>query len=192
MNATVSRVAPQAVFEKTIRGERVHLVDVRTPGEFDALHAEGARLVPLERFDAGTLAASLGLNEERLGRTEPLYLLCRSGARASQAAEKLLARGYGNVHVVDGGTARWSESGLPVVRGRGVISLERQVQIAIGALVILKVLFGFAISPMFFVLVALIGVGLVFAGVTQSCALASLLARMPWNQAKSGQLRQPA
>ncbi len=192
MSAKLSTVSPQEVFARKSRGETLHLVDVRTPGEFETVHAQGAKLLPLDRLDPATLEPSLGLDSDGVGKSEPLYLVCQSGARAVQAAEKLLSRGYRNVHVVGGGTERWAESGLPVVRGNGVMSIERQVQIAIGSLVILKVLFGFAISPVFFALVALIGGGLVFAGLTQSCAMGTLIARMPWNQRQTCQVKQPA
>lgn len=192
MNASVSSITPQAVFEKKMRGESFHLVDVRTPAEFDALHAEGAKLIPLDLFDSASVEISLGLDKESTGAGKPLYLVCHSGARAGQAAEKLQGRGYSNVHVVEGGTEGWAQHGLPVVRGKPVMSIERQVQITIGMLVILKVLFGFAISPVFFALIALVGGGLIFAGLTRNCALARLLARMPWNQRQSCRVEQHA
>lgn len=182
MNAVISNVSPQEVFTRRGRGEVVHLVDVRTPAEFEAVHADGARLIPLDRFETSAVDAAVGLDLGGAGVTEPMYLVCQSGARATQAAEKLVRRGYTNVHVVDGGTEGWASAGLPVIRGRASMSLERQVQIAVGTLVVFKVLFGFAISPVFFALVALMGAGLVFAGLTQNCAMAKLLARMPWNQ----------
>lgn len=192
MSATISRVSPQAVFERKTRGETIHLIDVRTPAEFDALHADGAKLIPLDRFESEGIDSSLGLDKERGGRTELLYLVCVSGNRATQAAQKLMSRGYRNVHVVEGGTEQWTKLGLPVVRGKAVMSIERQVQIAIGTLVMLKVLFGFAVSPIFFALVALMGAGLVLAGLTQNCVMARLMARMPWNQRQTCQVNQPA
>lgn len=192
MHAAVSTVSPQEVFARKKRGEAIHLVDVRTPGEFNALHAEGAKLLPLDHLDSQAIESMFGRKPTGAGMTEPLCLVCKSGVRATQAAEELIRRGYRNVHVVDGGTERWLASGLPVVRGKGVIAIERQVQIAIGTLVILKVVFGFAISPLFFALIALMGGGLIFAGLTQNCAMAKLIARMPWNQREGFQARQPA
>lgn len=182
MNTTVSNVSPQEVYARQSRGENIHLLDVRTPAEFEALHADGARLLPLDRFESADTDVSTGFYREGVGITEPVYLVCRSGSRATQAAEKMIEQGYSNIHVVDGGTERWASVGLPVVRGKTSISLERQVQISIGTLVMLKVLLGFTISPVFFALAALIGAGLVFAGLTQNCAMAQFLARMPWNQ----------
>ena len=85
---------------------------------------------------------------------------------------------------VEGGTLACVESGLPVVRGMKAISLERQVRIASGLLVLLGALLGWLVHPAFIGLSAFIGAGLVFAGVTDTCGMGMLLARMPWNQVK--------
>jgi rhodanese-related sulfurtransferase len=121
MNITPLKVTPQEVVARKKEGDTVHLVDVRTPSEFDALHVEGAKLLPLDCLDAIAHDPSLGLERDGVGTSEPLYLLCQRGMRASQAAEKLMRRGYWNVHVVDGGTERWAQSGLPVIRGKSVM-----------------------------------------------------------------------
>ena len=112
---------------------------------------------------------------------EPVYLICRSGSRGKQACEKLLSAGYENVVNVEGGTLAWEKAGLPVRRGKKVISLERQVRIAAGSLVLLGSLLGL-LSPWFFALPAFVGAGLVFSGVTDTCGMGLLLAKMPWNR----------
>jgi rhodanese-related sulfurtransferase len=94
-----------------------------------------------------------------------------------------LASGYANLVNVEGGTLAWEQAGLPVVRGKEAISLERQVRIAAGSLVLLGTALGAFVHPAFLGLAAFVGAGLVFAGVTDSCGLGMLLARMPWNQA---------
>ena len=66
--------------------------------------------------------------------------------------------------------------------GSRVISLERQVRIAAGSLVLLGVALGLLVHPAFIGLAAFVGAGLVFAGVTDWCGMGLLLARMPWNQ----------
>ena len=82
-------------------------------------------------------------------KDEPLYLICRSGSRGRQACEKFLAAGFTNVVNVEGGTLACVEAGLPVVRGKKAISLERQVRIAAGSLVLLGVLLGWLVHPAF-------------------------------------------
>jgi hypothetical protein len=74
------------------------------------------------------------------------------------------------------------EVGLPVVRGKKTISLERQVRIAAGLLVLIGSLLGWLVHPVFIGLSAFVGAGLVFAGVTDTCGMGLMLARMPWNQ----------
>ena len=160
-------------------GKKIDLIDVRTPVEFQEVHVADARNLPLNRLDpAAVMQGRNGM------QGEPLYLICRSGSRGQQACEKFLAAGFTNVVNVEGGTLAWAECGLPVVRGKKAISLERQVRIAAGSLVLLGVLLGWLVHPAFIVLSAFVGAGLVFAGVTDTCGMGLLLARMPWNQVK--------
>ena len=112
---------------------------------------------------------------------EPLYVVCRSGSRGQQACEKFLKAGFTNVVNIEGGTMACVEAGLPVVRGKKAISLERQVRIAAGSLVLLGAGLSF-VHPAFIGLSAFVGAGLVFAGITDTCGMGMILARMPWNQ----------
>ena len=90
--------------------------------------------------------------------------------------------GVENLFSVEGGTLAWEKAGLPVVRGREVISLERQVRIAAGLLVVLGVMLGWLVHPGFLALSAFVGAGLVFAGLTDTCGMGLMLAKMPWNR----------
>lgn len=157
-------------------GPPVELIDVRTPVEFRAAHAVGARNVPLSDLDPAALAAG------RPATAGPLYVICQSGSRGRQACEKLQAAGLAGVVNVEGGTRAWVESGLPVNRGKSAISLERQVRIAAGLLVLAGVALGLFVHPYLIGLSAFVGAGLVFAGVTDTCGMGLLLARMPWNR----------
>ena len=120
-----------------------------------------------------------------LAKDQPVYLLCRSGARAAKAVEKLARAGFASGVVVTGGTLAWQEAGLPVERGTvKVISLERQVRIAAGSLVVIGVVLAKLVNPWFIGLSACVGAGLVFAGITDFCGMGLLLARLPWNSRK--------
>ena len=153
------------------------LIDVRTPVEFAEVHVPQAKNVPLDQFDPKTLAIS-----GQLSKDQPVYLLCRSGARATKAAEKLARQGLANAVVVEGGTLAWIDAGLPVNRGKTkVISLERQVRIAAGSLVFIGVLLSIFVHPYFIALPGFVGAGLVFAGITDFCGMGLLLAKLPWN-----------
>lgn len=169
-------INPRRLYETVQSNGSVELLDVRTPVEYEEAHVDFATNVPLDRLNAAEVA------ERRKGSREPLYVICRSGNRARQAAQKLMAAGCEVVNV-DGGVQAWDEAGLPLVRGESrVISLERQVRIAAGSLVLAGALLGFFVHPYWIALSAFVGAGLIFAGVTDTCGMAMLLARMPWNQ----------
>ena len=161
------------VFRRIESGEAIELIDVRTPAEYREVHAEGAKLVPLDALDPKTV------HRDAAGR--PLYVLCKSGSRAAKACGRFAAAGVTGAGIVEGGTSAWEAAGLPVVRGKKVMALERQVRIAAGSLVAIGVGLSFWIHPAFIALSGFVGLGLVFAGVTDTCAMGMLMARMPWN-----------
>jgi rhodanese-related sulfurtransferase len=169
-------ITPQELAQlRKASGQHVVLIDVRTPVEFREVHVDFAHNVPLDRLDPAAIRA------ERSGSAEPLFVICRSGSRGRQACEQLAATGL-NVVNVEGGTAAWDAAGLPVVRGQRAISLERQVRIAAGFLVLLGAVLALTVHPYFIGLSAFIGAGLMFAGITDTCGMGMILARMPWNQ----------
>ncbi len=172
---SVTTITPKQLEELRTTGKTVDLIDVRTPVEYREVHVAWARNVPLDRLDPAAV---------RQSPEEPLYVICRSGNRGRQACEKLLAAGRVNVVNVEGGTLAWAEAGLPVVRGKKAIALERQVRIVAGLLVVLGVVLGWLVHPAFLALSAFVGAGLVFAGITDTCGMGLLLARMPWNRVK--------
>jgi rhodanese-related sulfurtransferase len=175
----VRTVSATDVFERRRGGAAAEIIDVRTPAEFAQVHAEGARLVPLDQLDpAAVMSARNGT-----AAGEPLYVICKSGGRAARACERFEAAGFPNVLSIEGGTEAWQGAGLPVVRGAcRVLSLERQVRIGAGSLVLTGVVLGWWVHPAFYGLAAFVGAGLVFAGVTDWCGMGMLLARMPWNR----------
>jgi rhodanese-related sulfurtransferase len=155
-------------------GQRLDIIDVRTPSEFSALRADIATNIPLHQLDPRAVVDS------RAGG-EPLYLICQSGTRALMACEKFIAAGFANVVCVEGGTAAWESAGLPVVRGKKSLTVEQQVRISMGTLVLLGVILGLLVHPGFLGLSAFVGCGLVYAGITGRCGMATLFSKMPWN-----------
>jgi len=173
----IAVIKPQELAGLCKAGKKIDLIDVRTPVEFREVHLEVARNVPLDQLDPAVVM------QNRNGSTnEPLYVICRSGSRGQQACEKFIKSGFSNVVNVEGGTMACVEAGLPVARGKKAISLERQVRIAAGSLVLLGAVLGWFVDPAFIGLSAFIGAGLLFAGITDTCGMGMLLARMPWNQ----------
>lgn len=154
----------------------VELIDVRTPLEFGEVHVRGAKNVPLDGLNPTAL---LWPNTDA---ARPLYVICRSGTRGAKACAKLAAAGFTNVTNVDGGTQACEQAGLPVVRGKKVMSLERQVRVAAGGIALTGAVLALAVHPWFAAVPAFIGAGLVFAGLTDWCGMGLLLAKMPWNR----------
>jgi len=174
---SITTIHPSELFELSRAGKRIDLIDVRTPLEFREVHLVMARNVPLDRLDAEAILQARSESEN-----EPLYLICRTGSRGKQACERLHKAGLANVVNVEGGTNACVEAGLPVVLGKKAVSLERQVRIAAGSLVILGAVLGWVVDHAFYGLSAFVGAGLVFAGITDTCGMGMLLARMPWNR----------
>ena len=174
---SVTMIHPRELADLRKNGKAIEIIDVRTPMEFCEVHLESARNVPLDVLDP------VAVMKARSGSADtPLYVVCRSGSRGRQACEKFLAAGFTKVVNIDGGTLACIECGLPVLRGKKTISLERQVRIAAGCLVLVGALFGWFVDPAFVFLSAFIGAGLVFAGVTDTCGMGLMLAKMPWNR----------
>ena len=172
---SVSLISPKQLQDRVQAGKHVDLIDVRTPVEFREVHVSFAKNVPLDQLDCTKVT------RERAGAGAPLYVICRSGSRGKQACDMMLAAGCTNVVNVEGGTMAWDQAGLPVVRGKKAISLERQVRIAAGAFALTGAVLSF-IHPYWAGLSAFVGAGLMFAGITDTCGMGMILARMPWNQ----------
>jgi rhodanese-related sulfurtransferase len=162
---SIQTIHPRQLAEQCKRGN-IDLIDVRTPLEFRELHAQGARNVPLEQLEP---AAFMQTRNGTKG--EPLYIICRSGGRGRKACEAFAAAGFTNVVNVEGGTSAWAECGLPIVKGKKAISLERQVRIATGLLVLLGAVLGWLVHPALVGLSAFVGAGLVFSGITDTCGI---------------------
>lgn len=176
---SIATIKPQELANLYKHGKKIDLIDVRTPVEFRDVHVEFARNIPLGQLDAASI-----LQAHDGSTNEPLYVTCQSGSRGKQACEKLQMAGCSNVFNIEGGTLACVAAGLPVVRGKKAISLERQVRIVAGSAVLLGAALGWFVHPAFIGLSAFVGAGLLFAGVTDTCGMGMLLARMPWNQVK--------
>ncbi|WP_299468310.1 rhodanese-like domain-containing protein [uncultured Gimesia sp.] len=163
----------------------VELIDVRTPAEFREVHASIAVNLPLDTLNVEQVKQLQNGN-----LSEPVYLICQSGNRSTKACQKLIDAGLAHVVSVEGGTKAWDQAGLPVERGKKTISLERQVRIAAGFLVLTGALLGMFVNPWFSGLSAFVGAGLMFAGITDTCGMAMMLAKMPWNQVSGSEKKQ--
>lgn len=155
-------------------GTRV--IDVREYPEYAAGHIKGSELMPLGTLDTAS---------EKWNREQAFQVVCRTGRRAEQARQLLDAKGFQSVEVLEGGIEVWKQAGKPVaITEHQSWSMERQVRVGAGALVLSFVALG-ALGPRKFLFGAgVIGVGLVYAGVSNNCIMGRVLGRMPWNQPK--------
>jgi rhodanese-related sulfurtransferase len=156
----------------------IRLLDVRTPGEYESAHIPGAYNVPLDTLGEHG-------DEIRAHVETPVVLVCQSGSRARRAEEALRQAGMPNLHVLDGGVNAWVAAGQTLARGPERMSLERQVRIVAGALAATGGILAVGVNPLFGLLSAFIGSGLVFAGVTDTCGMAMVLSRLPYNRPAS-------
>ena len=170
-------ISPAGLAQRKQTGQSCDLIDVRTPLEYRDAHVEFARNVPLDQLDPDAIMRA------RNGSSgEPLYVVCQLGGRSQKACEEFHKKGYTNVVNVEGGTQACDAAGLPLVRGKKAISLERQVRIVAGTLVLSGVLLGWQVHPAFYGLSGFVGAGLLFAGISNTCGMGMLLSKMPWNQ----------
>ncbi|MDZ3832937.1 MAG: rhodanese-like domain-containing protein [Sphingopyxis sp.] len=170
-------ITPAALHEGMAAG-RYTLIDIRERDEFARSRIEGAVNQPLSEWED----AHLSLAPDR-----DVVFTCRSGMRTEAACARLSARVAGEALLLSGGVEAWRRAGLPLAEDAGApLELMRQVQIAAGSLVLLGVLLGWLVAPLWFGLSAFVGAGLVFAGVSGFCGMARLLLLAPWNRRALG------
>lgn len=169
-------ITPADLKQRLQQKPATKIIDVRTPVEYRDVHLIQAENVPLERCHGD-------LWKGQHSTSDPLYIVCQSGKRAEQACQTLTAAGVSVVHV-EGGTRACIEAGFDVVRGKKAVSLERQVRIVAGSLVLIGCVLAWLVHPGFLGLSAFIGAGLLVSGITDTCGMALILAKMPWNQVK--------
>jgi rhodanese-related sulfurtransferase len=162
-------------FSKCQKDPAYCVIDVRDRQEF-AAGSEASVCWPVSEINSETLSEFV--REQKLGPDKTVVLLCARGMRASQAAEKLRALIPNPISVVEGGRAA-------LATGRKQpVSIERQVRIAAGSMVLLGIVGSTLVHPALITISAFVACGLVFAGITDWCGLGLLMLKMPWNQSK--------
>ncbi|WP_413201182.1 rhodanese-like domain-containing protein [Nostoc piscinale] len=163
--------------QQLLKQQTVTLIDVREPSEYAGEHIPNATLMSLSKFDPRKVPQT---------QDTQVVLYCRSGNRSTMAAQKLFDAGFTEVTHLNGGMTAWKAAGYPTkISQNAPISLIRQVQIVAGSLVVTGTVLGAFVSPWFLILSGFVGSGLMFAGITDTCALGMLLAKLPYNQRSS-------
>lgn len=160
------------------------LIDVRTPAEFQSQHVPNSKCIPLDQLTRELVV------QHQQHPEQPVYIICRTGNRSGIALRKLEESDFSNAASVAGGIVAWQEAGYPVNNGhRTVMALDRQVRITAGALAAVGTLLGLIASPWCFIIPAGIGCGLVYSGLTDTCAMGTILSKMPWNRGTKADCR---
>ncbi len=171
---SLEMISPKESLDLTAKDSSVKLLDVRSALEFSQEHIKGSVNIPIDMLSAKV---------DELSRTNNTYIvLCRTGNRSPMAADMLMQSGINSVKVMDGGITRWKNSRLPLIKGEGGISLERQVRVIAGSLVLSGILLALFINPWFLIIPVFVSCGLIFAGLTDNCLMGMLLMKLPYNQ----------
>ena len=173
----VETITPQQAQKLIMQGAR--LLDIRSADEYAHEHIAQASLQPLSGIEKGD-------KPQPLSEQDVVIFHCQSGRRTAQNAALLAgAATPAKAYLLEGGINGWKQQGLAVVQDKNQpLPIMRQVQIAAGSLILIGTVLGFASSPLFFLLPGFVGAGLLFAGISGFCGMATLLSKMPWNQTK--------
>lgn len=154
------------------------IIDVREPDEVAFEAIPGAKNIPMSRIERSNLS--------EFSPHDRLFVICQSGGRSCRASDILRNCGFTNVIDVAGGINAYKRAGGTVVRGKQPLPLMRQVQIVAGGLVIVGVILALTTHPAFIYLSGFVGLGLLLAGITGFCPMATILSKLPWNKGGGG------
>lgn len=179
---SLEMIAPKDAYSLASKDPAVKFLDVRSAAEFEEAHIKDSINMPVDQ---------LIIKVSELSRTAQKYIvLCRTGNRSAMAADMLIQSGAPSVKVLDGGMTRWQKETLPVIRGQRIVSLERQVRIIAGSLILSGILLSWLAHWAFIFISLFVSCGLIYAGITDNCMMGMLLMKMPYNKkiykAKSG------
>ncbi len=172
--AALEMVSPKEALSLTGKDRQVKLLDVRSALEFSQAHIKDSINIPIDMLPAK-------MND--LSQAKEVYvILCRTGNRSPMAADMLIQSGIYGVKVMQGGMMRWQKERLPVIKGEGGISLERQVRIIAGSLILVGILFSWFFHVVFISISVFVSCGLIYAGLSDNCLMGMLLMELPYNK----------
>jgi rhodanese-related sulfurtransferase len=155
------------------------LIDVRGDNAYKALHVPHS----LHASDVEHIAALIAAHP-----TERVILLCQNGNQSTQISQSLQqqAADYAGIlfYILDGGLNAWRNAGLPVIRDSGAfLPIEQQVEIGLGSVILLGILFSWLFSGLWLTLSIAVAVGMIYAGLTGWYGFHQLALLLPWNKA---------
>jgi len=172
--AALEMITPKDALGIVEKNPPVKLLDVRSALEFSQVHIKDSINIPIDML----FAKINDLSQSR----QSYIVLCRTGNRSPMAADMLIQSGIHGVKVMQGGMTRWQKEGLSVIKGEGGISLERQVRLIAGSLVLLGIILSWFVHWAFIFVPVFVSCGLIFAGLTDNCLMGILLMKLPYNK----------
>ena len=172
--ASLEMVSPRNAFTLAEKNQQVKLLDVRSTLEFSQVHIKDSINVPIDML-------SVKVNDF-IQSKQSYIVLCRTGNRSPMAADMLMQSGIHGVKVMQGGMTRWQKEGLPVIKGEGGVSLERQVRLIAGSLVLLGILLSWFVHWSFIFISVFISAGLIYSGLSDNCLMGMLLMKLSYNK----------
>ena len=171
---SLEMIPPKEAYGLAVKDPVVKFLDVRSALEFNEAHIKDSINIPIDMLTGK-------VNE--LGQAKQKYIvLCRTGNRSAMAADMLMQSGISSVRVMDGGILQWQKEMLPVVKGEGGMSLERQVRVIAGSLVLSGILMSWLVHWAFIFISLFVSCGLIYAGITDNCMMGMLLMKLPYNK----------
>jgi len=172
--AGLEMIEPKDAYALSRQDSSIQFLDVRSTLEFGQVHIKDSLNIPMD---------TLGTKLVDLARTQKKYIVfCRTGNRSPMAVDILIQSGITSVKMMDGGMTEWKKKNLPVVKGEGGISLERQVRVMAGSLVLLGLSLAWFVHPWFIAISIFVPCGLIYAGLTDNCLMGTLLMKLPYNK----------
>lgn len=173
--AQIEMITPADAVKILASDRQSQILDVRSESEISQLHVENSLNIPINQLST-RMAEVISANRNFL-------VLCHSGNRAAMAADMLMQAGIHNVKVIQGGIAQWQKDKVQgVIKGQGGVSIERQVRIAAGSLVLIGIILAGFVNWYFLAISVFVGCGLVYAGITDNCMMGMLLMKLPYNK----------
>jgi len=172
--ASLEMISPRDAFVLAEKDSQIKFLDVRSALEFSQVHIKDSINIPIDILSAK-------MND--LSQSKQTYVvLCRTGNRSPMAADMLMQSGIQGVKVMQGGMTRWQKEGLPAIKGEGGVSLERQVRLIAGSLVLSGVLLSWFMHWTFIFIPVFISCGLIYSGLSDNCLMGMLLMKLPYNK----------
>lgn len=152
----------------------LRILDVRTGGEFQTAHIPGSYNVPLD---------TLGEHKRDLADvSHPIVLVCQSGGRATQAHATLTSAGKQTLHILEGGMNAWENAGGEVTHGATQRwAMDRQVRLVAGSIALTGIAASVVFPPAKWIAGG-VAAGLTFSAATDTCAMAAILSKLPYNR----------